>query len=177
MNLKRFFRTKSGSIGACILEIAVGVLLLINPVGFTSAIIIGAGIIMVLAGLVNIIRYFTAAPELAAQQQLLFKGLLLAMGGMACIIKHDWFLTAFPLLTVLYAIAMLLLAAYRLQKMADMRRLHMSTWYMPGIAAALAALMAIIILVNPFGAVTAVWTFVAISLIAQAVVEIVTIAL
>lgn len=116
MNLKRFFRTKSGSIGACILEIAVGVLLLINPVGFTSAIIIGAGIIMVLAGLVNIIRYFTAAPELAAQQQLLFKGLLLAMGGMACIIKHDWFLTAFPLLTVLYAIAMLLLAAYRLQK-------------------------------------------------------------
>lgn len=53
----------------------------------------------------------------------------------------------------------------------------MSTWYMPGIAAALAALMAIIILVNPFGAVTAVWTFVAISLIAQAVVEIVTIAL
>lgn len=177
MNLKRFFRTKSGSIGACILEIAVGVLLLINPVGFTSAIIIGAGIIMVLAGLVNIIRYFTAAPELAAQQQLLFKGLLLAMGGMACIIKHDWFLTAFPLLTVLYAIAMLLLAAYRLQKMADMRRLHLSTWYMPGIAAALAALMAIIILVNPFGAVTAVWTFVAISLIAQAVVEIVTIAL
>lgn len=177
MNLKRFFRTKSGSIGACILEIAVGVLLLINPVGFTSAIIIGAGIIMVLAGLVNVIRYFTAAPELAAQQQLLFKGLLLAMGGMACIIKHDWFLTAFPLLTVLYAIAMLLLAASRLQKMADMRRLHLSTWYMPGIAAALAALMAIIILVNPFGAVTAVWTFVAISLIAQAVVEIVTIAL
>lgn len=177
MNIKRFFRTKSGNVGACVLEIVVGVLLLINPVGFTSAIIIGAGILMVLVGLVSIIRYFTTDPEIAAQQQLLFKGLLLAMGGLACIVKHNWFLTAFPLLTVLYAIAMLLLAASRLQKMADMRRFHLSTWYMPGIAAALAAAMAAIILINPFGAVTAVWTFVAISLIAQAVVEIVTIAL
>lgn len=177
MNIKRFFRSKCGNIGACVLEIAVGVLLLINPVGFTSAIIIGAGIVMVLTGLVNILRYFITAPELAAQQQLLFKGLLLCMGGVACIVKHDWFLTAFPLLTVVYAIAMLLLAASRLQKMADMRRLHLSTWYMPGVAAALAAAMAIIILINPFGAVNVVWTFVAISLIAQAVVEIVTLAL
>lgn len=177
LNIKRYFSTRSGSIVACILEIAVGVLLLINPVGFTSAIIIGAGIVMVLAGAVNIIRYFTTAPELAAQQQLLFKGLLLCMVGAACIVKHDWFLTAFPLLTVLYAIGMLLLAAARLQKMADMRRLHLSTWYLPGIAALLAAAMAVIILINPFGAVNVVWTFVAISLIAQAVVEIVTVAL
>lgn len=177
MNVKQFVRSKRGSICACILEIVVGVLLLINPIGFTSAIIIGAGVLMVLAGLVHIIRYFTIAPEVAAQQQMLFKGILLALGGAACIAKHDWFLTAFPLLTVLYAIAMLILAAARVQKMADMRRMHLSTWYMPGIAAALAAAMAIIILINPFGAVNAVWTFVAISLIAEAVVEIVTAAL
>lgn len=177
MNIRQFVRTKRGSICACVLEIAVGVLLLIDPVGFTSAIIIGAGILMALAGVVHIIRYFTIAPEIAAQQQMLFKGLLMGMGGAACIMKHDWFLTAFPLLTVLYAIAMLILAAARLQKMADMRRMHLSTWYMPGIAAGLAAAMAIIILVNPFGAVNVVWTFVGISLIAEAVVEIVTVAL
>ena len=40
-----------------------------------------------------------------------------------------------------------------------------------------AAVMAAIILINPFGAVAAVWTFVAISLIAEAIVEIITIAL
>ena len=99
------------------------------------------------------------------------------MAGAACITKYGWFLTAFPLLTVIYAIAMLILAAAKLQKMADLRRLGMERWYMPGVSAALAAVLAAIILINPFGAVAAIWTFVAISLIAEAIVEIITIAL
>ena len=175
--MKQFFHGKSGSIITCILEIVVGVLLLINPIGFTSGIIVGSGVVMCLGGVLSIVRYFTLKPELAAQKQLLFKGLLALMGGAICITKYDWFLSAFPLLTVLYAIAMLILAAARLQKMADLRRMNAPHWYMPGIAAALAAILAAIILINPFGAVAAVWIFVAISLIAEAIVEIITIAM
>ena len=177
MNIKGIFHGKSGSIITCILEIVVGVLLLINPVGFTSGIIIGAGVLLCLGGLLSIVRYFMMKPEIAAQKQLLFKGLLAILGGAVCITKYDWFLSAFPLLTVLYAIAMLILAAGKLQKMADMKRLGLPCWYMPGISAAMAAVLSAIILLNPFGAVAAVWTFVAISLIAEAIVEIVTIAL
>ena len=177
MNIKNVFYGKSGSIITCILEIVVGVLLLINPVGFTSGIIVGGGVLMCLSGALSIVRYFTLKPDIAAQKQLLFKGLTALMTGAVCITKYDWFLSAFPLLTVLYAVAMLVLAAARLQKMADMRRMNMPRWYMPGIAAALAAVLAAIILINPFGAVAAVWTFVAISLIAEAIVEIITIAL
>lgn len=177
MNIKNVFHGKTGSITACILEIVVGVLLLINPVGFTSGIIIGAGVLMALAGVVAVIRYFVSSAEAAAQNQFLCKGLLLLMAGAVCITKYDWFLAAFPLLTVLYAGAMLVLAAAKLQKMADMRRAQLNRWYMPGIAAALAAVLAAIILINPFGAANAVWTFVAISLIAEAIVEIITIAL
>ena len=177
MNIKGIFHGKSGSIITCILEIVVGVLLLINPVGFTSGIIIGAGVLLCLGGLLSIVRYFMMKPDIAAQKQLLFKGLLAILGGAVCITKYDWFLSAFPLLTVLYAIAMLILAAGKLQKMADMKRLGLPRWYMPGISAAMAAVLSAIILLNPFGAVAAVWTFVAISLIAEAIVEIVTIAL
>ena len=177
MNIKSIFHGKSGSIITCILEIVVGVLLLINPVGFTSGIIIGAGVMMCLAGAVSIVRYFMSKPDVAAQKQLLFKGLLALLAGAACITKYDWFIGAFPLLTVLYAIAMLVLAAAKLQKMADLKRMSMPRWYLPGISAALAAVLAAIILINPFSAVTAVWTFVAISLIAEAIVEIITIAM
>lgn len=177
MNIKRIFHGKSGSILICIIEIVVGVLLLINPVGFTSGIIIGAGVMMCLGGLLSVVRYFMVKPEAAAQKQLLFKGLLSLMAGAACITKYDWFIGAFPLLTVLYAIAMLILAAAKLQKMADLKRVNAPRWYMPGISSALAAVLAAIILINPFGAVAAVWTFVAISLIAEAIVEILTIAL
>jgi len=177
MNIKSIFHGKSGSIITCVLEIVVGVLLLINPVGFTSGIIIGAGVVMCLGGLLSTGRYFMMKPEDAAQRQLLFKGLLGIMAGAACITKYDWFLSAFPLLTVLYAAAMLILAAARLQRMADMRRMQLPRWYMPGISALLSAVLAAIILINPFGAVAAVWTFAAISLIAEAIVEIITIAL
>ena len=177
MNIKGIFHGKSGSIITCILEIMVGVLLLINPVGFTSGIIIGAGVLLCLGGLLSIVRYFMMKPDIAAQKQLLFKGLLAILGGAVCITKYDWFLSAFPLLTVIYAGAMLVLAAAKLQKMADLRRMDMPRWYLPGISAALAAVLAAIILINPFGAVAAVWTFVAISLIAEAIVEIITIAL
>ena len=64
-----------------------------------------------------------------------------------------------------------------LQKMADLRRLSMPHWYMPGISAALAGILAAVILINPFGAALAVWTFVAISLIVEAILEIIIIAL
>ena len=177
MKIKQFFHGKTGSIVTCILEIVVGVLLLINPVGFTSGIIIGVGVLLTLSGIVSIVRYFIAEPVFAAQNQLLFKGLLSVMAGLVCITKHGWFLSAFPLLTVLYAAAMLIQAAAKLQKMADLRRLSMPHWYMPGIAAVLAAVLAAIILINPFSAAVAVWTFVAISLIAEAILEIIIIAL
>lgn len=177
MSIKRFFHGKSGSIITCILEIVVGVLLLIDPVGFTSGIIVGGGVLMCLAGVLSIVRYFVMKPEMAAQKQLLFKGVISLMAGAVCITKYDWFLGAFPLLTVLYAIAMLVLAAAKLQKMADMKRVQAPHWYMPGISALMAAVLGAIILWNPFSAAAAVWTFAAISLIAEAIVEIVAIAI
>ncbi len=177
MNIKGIFHGKSGSIITCVLEIVVGVLLMIDPVGFTSGIIVGCGVLLCLTGVLSVVRYFMMRPELAAQKQLLFKGILLVMAGAVCITKHDWFIGAFPLLTVLYAIAMLILAAAKLQKMADMKRLRSPHWYMPGISALMAAVLGAVILINPFGAVAAVWTFAAISLIAEAIVEIITIAI
>lgn len=175
--MKGILHGKLGSGLICILEIVVGVLLLIDPVGFTSGIIVGSGVLMCAGGAVSIVRYFMMKPDVAAQKQLLFKGVLALMAGAACIVKCDWFIAAFPLLTVLYAIALLVLAAGKLQKMADLKRTGVSRWYMPGISALLAAVMAAIILINPFGAAAAIWTFVAISLIAEAIVEIITIVL
>ncbi|MBQ8200741.1 MAG: DUF308 domain-containing protein [Clostridia bacterium] len=173
--MKQVFKGKAGSVMTSMLEIIAGVLLLINPVGFTSSIIIGAGAVMALLGVMNLVRYFLGKPEIGAQKQQLFKGMVLIMAGVVCITQYPWFLTAFPLLTVLYAGWMLVLAAMKLQQMADMLRAKAGRWYMPGIAALLAAVLAAIILVNPFGATSAVWVFVAVSLIAEATVELVSV--
>lgn len=54
-----------------IAEILVGILLLFNPVGFTSWIIMALGIILILAGLISTVEYFrTPAPEAALKSHL-----------------------------------------------------------------------------------------------------------
>lgn len=171
--VKAFFRGRMGSVVLCVAEIIVGVLLLINPVGFTSGIIIGAGWVMAALGGAGVIRYFLMKPEEGAKAQLLFRGLLLVLAGVLCITQSRWFIAAFPLLTVLYAGWLLVLAAMKVQRMADMLRLKAGRWYMPAISAGMAVVLAAIILWNPFGAVNAVWILVGISLIAEAVVELV----
>ena len=50
-----------------IVEIVIGILLLINPVGFTSGIIVAFGIVMMLMGVGQIIKYFATEAEEAAE--------------------------------------------------------------------------------------------------------------
>lgn len=169
--MKQFFKTRMGSIILCALQILVGILLLIDPLGFTGTIIIGAGVVLILAGIFSGVKYFMSRPEVGAAGQLLFRALLLGMAGLLCVTQYQSIQTTFPLLTVIYAGWMLVLAAMKVQKMADMIRLQVGPWYMPGIAAALAAVLAIIILINPFGAANTVWMFVGISLIAESIVD------
>lgn len=169
--MKQWFKGKWGILMICLFEILVGILLLINPVRFTTGIIFGAGVLLLLGGAYSILRYFLVNPELAAQKQLMFRGLLCLMAGLVCTTQYEWFLTAFPLLTVLYAGWMLILAASKLQLMADQKRKGAARWYMPGISALAAAVLASVILLNPFGAVNAVWTFAGISLIAEAALD------
>ena len=48
----------TGNLLTCIFEVLVGILLLINPVGFTSGIIIVFGIILAVTGVVSLFNYF-----------------------------------------------------------------------------------------------------------------------
>ena len=93
-------------------EIAVGILLLINPVGFTAGIIIAAGVLLLALGLRMMVRYFTTNPGMTQQEQSLA-------------------------------------------------------------LAAISILFALLIFMNPFGTTVALWTFTAITLIVEAVLDVV----
>ena len=162
-----------GSILMCVLEILVGVLLLLDPTGFTSSIIIAAGAALILYGAICIVRYFRADAAEGALRQNLFKGLLLLLGGLFCVLRSKWFVDTFPLLTILYGIGLLISGVGKIQWMADMIRFGRKRWYLPAISAALSLIFAAIILCSP----TALWSFLGIVLIVEAVFDIVAIAL
>lgn len=154
-------------------EAAVGILLLINPVGFTVAIIVGIGFLLALMGVLSVLAYFRTEPEEAAKGQSLMKGLFALAGGAFCIFRSDWFIVTFPLLAILYGIVILATGIAKVQWAVDMLRLKRKQWYFPALGAAITLTAAMVVLGNPFGTTAVLWMFTAISLIVEAVFDLV----
>jgi len=163
-----------GNILSCLAEVIIGILLLINPVGFTAGIIMTLGVVLAVMGVSSIIGYFRAEPEEAAQSSGLMKGLLLVGGAFVCLFKTQWLIAAFPLITVFYGVMILMTGISKLQWAVDLLRLKQKYWFVTLIGAVLSTLFAIVILMNPFASTGVLWTFIAVSLIVEAVMDILT---
>lgn len=166
--------TTAGRIVVCLLELAVGILLLVDPMGFTSGIIIAVGIALLLNGVVCIVRYFQTPPEQAATQTMLAQGLLSVTVGLFCVTKSEWFLVTFQMLTILYAVAVLVTGFYKVQTAVDLLRRNVKDWQWTAISAVLSLVLALVILWNPFTSSVVLWQFIAVYLIAEAVFDMVT---
>ena len=173
----RAIQKNGGSILMCVLEILIGVLLLIDPLGFTSSIIIALGAVLIVAGVVFAVRYIRADAAEGALTHGLSKGLLLLLAGLFCVLRSKWFVATFPLLTILYGIGILISGVGKIQWTADMLRFGRKRWYLPAISAVLSLCFAAVILFNPFETTAVLWSFTGAVLIVEAVFDIIAIAL
>lgn len=164
--------SNAGRLFACIFEVLVGILLLIDPVGFTSGIIIVFGIVLTLIGAVSLFKYFRADAETAAKERSLTKGLIFVIFGLFCAFKSEWFVITFPLLSVLYGILCLLIGVSKLQWTVDMLRAKRKYWFVEAIASVLTIVCAVLILGNPFSSAFFLWTFIGVTMIIEALVDI-----
>lgn len=171
--MKKFKTSKWGGVVLSLCEIIVGILLLIDPVGFTTGIITCIGLVVAVLGVISIIGYFRSAPGEAALSQSLTRGLLEVIFGLFCVFKSEWFLATFPVLAVLYGVGTLVIGVAKVQLMMDMLRTKQKGWYWTAISAVVSILCAVVILCNPFTTTAVLWTFVAITLIVEAVVDVV----
>lgn len=162
-----------GKIIMCICEIIVGVLLLLDPIGFTSGIIKVAGALLLLSGAFSVFRYFKTDPVEAQKEQGLVNGLCGITCGMFCVFYTNWFITTFPLLTVIYGVIILLTGIMRIQWAVDMLRMKKEQWYMAAIGALISLVLSGFILFNPFNSTVFLWRFVAVSLIIGAVIDLI----
>ena len=158
----------------CIAELIIGILLLINPVSFTSGIIVLVGVSMLATGILFGYKYFRMDAEVAKKGNMLTFAILLVMSGVFCILRSDWFIATFPILTVIYGIMMLVAGVSKIQTMVDMLRLHNNKWFWAGINSAVSIVCAVVILWSPFTSTAVLWIFAGVSLIIEAVLDIVT---
>lgn len=166
----------TGKVLLCICEILVGVLLLIDPVSFTTSIITGLGLLLFAVGAVVVFGYFRTPPEQAQQGQGLVKGLCAILGGMFCIFRSGWFVAAFPLLTIIYGVSILLVGIVRIQWAVDLLRLKRQRWPLATISAVITVAAAAVILLNPFESTALLWMFTGIALLAEAAADLVVLA-
>ncbi len=157
-----------------IVEIVLGILLLIDPVGFTSGIIVILGIVLTIMGISQTVQYFRSDAEEAARSGSLTKGILFTILGLFCALKSGWFIATFPVITILYGVSILVAGVSKLQKSIDMVRGKQKYWFVALISAILTLLFAALIIFDPFASTTILWTFIGITLIVEAVMDILT---
>lgn len=162
----------TGNILTCIFEILVGILLLIDPVGFTSGIIIAFGVVLGVLGVVSLVKYFRTDAQKAAEQSGLAKGLVYIIAGLFCAFKSEWFIVTFPLLTVLYGVLTLICGVSKIQWAVDMLRAGRKYWFVEIIGAVLTIVCGVLILVNPFASTAVLWIFIGVTMIVEAVVDV-----
>lgn len=170
-------RDSTSSVNAImfISEIVLGILLLINPIGFTSGIIVALGFVMVCLGIGSIVGYFRKTPEEAAQKNDFAKGLILALLGAFCVFKSEWFIATFPLLTVLYGVLTLVMGISKIQQAIDMLRMKRKFWMIAVMNAVLTIIFSVLILSNPFASTAILWTFIGVTLIIEAIIDLLTV--
>ena len=165
--LKRSLSTMAMSL----VEILIGILLLVDPVGFTSGILVAFGIVLILMGIGTAVKYFRTEPEEAAVRQSLAKGILLLLAGAFCACNPHWFIATFPVLTLVYGVVILITGITKLQWTVDMIRMKRSKWFWAAISAAISILCGITIITSPFSTTAVLWMFIGISLIVEAVLD------
>ena len=158
-----------GSVAMSLAEIIIGILLLVNPVGFTSGIIVTFGVVMMITGIGTTIKYFRTEPEDAAVGQVLVKGLLELLGGAFCAFNSHWFIATFPVLTLVYGVVILVTGITKLQWTVDIVRMKRSKWLWMAISAAISIVCGITVITNPFSTTAVLWMFIGIALIVDAV--------
>ena len=165
--------SKVSSIILSLCEAVVGILLLVNPIGFTTGIIIFLGVVLLIVGIANVVQYFRTAPAIAAVKRGLTRGCIEILLGLFCILKSGWFITTFPILTILYGIVILITGIAKVQWTVDKIRLKMKKWIWTALGAVLTIACAIIILCNPFSSATVLWIFIGVALIVDAIMDII----
>ena len=167
----RNFKRRVPTLGLCIVELIIGVLLLINPTGFTRAIIILAGLILLAVGLIKAIPYFTNSNE--ATKSEMISGVVEAVIGLFLILCSGWIISLINLLTTLFGIAVVVVGVSKIAQMRNMSKMGFGNTKVMALSAVVTIICGVLIVINPFDGVSTIWIFLGITLIVEAVLDLI----
>lgn len=156
------------------LELAVGILLFISPEFFTKALSVIIGISLIGLGIFFLVRIFTGR-ETGPMSWLAIVISVVAMTvGVFCTFFFD---SVVAIVGVFYGIMLIIAAIVKVKVYFDLNRSGIYASPLRLVGAFISLVLGVIILINPFKAVETYWIFTGVSLIVQAIVDVVTLVL
>ena len=153
-------------------EIAVGILLLINPEAFTTAAIIIFGVICTVIGVIYLLKFLKARRN-GDESVLMLVGAVFALViGLFSVIAAPFVMTLFTFIAVMYAVIMVVSGLVKIQNYVFAKRSHLPVPVITLISVVISCAIGAVILFNPFETAHILWMFVGISILAEAVLDI-----
>ena len=168
--MKQWIRKISVTLALAVLELLLGILLLCNPVGLSSAVIIAAGLLLVLLGAYHLLQYTRLPREEAVKTWKLASGAGILTIGIVAVANQSWMVQIVGTLSALYSIMITASAFMKLQIAVDALRDGRKYWYLMGVSFLLTAVLSVLLLINPFAG-NGIWIFAGIALILIAVLD------
>ncbi len=133
-------------LAAC--ELLLGILLLVNPIGLTTAVLIGVGILLIVLGIYNLFHYIRLPREEACKTWDLAMGAGFIALGILTITHQPWLVQILGTLTTLYGALTLVLAFMKLQITVDAVRSSRPRWQIMACSFLVVAAMSVLLLVS-----------------------------
>ncbi|MBP5617722.1 MAG: DUF308 domain-containing protein [Clostridia bacterium] len=153
---------------------AVGVLLFINPVGFTTAVTIGFGVLLLAVAAFAFVRYFSDRRAMGQGSVLtLFLAILTLLIGCVCTFASGWVLGLFAIAAMVYGVILTVAGIFKLATYVERRQSGLHPTVLSLIGALVSIVLGLFILLNPFDATEILWQIAGVALIVEAVFDLI----
>ena len=151
-------------------ELAVGILLFIEPEKFTKAVIIGFGVLLLVIGLVYLIRFFADRKQLGVS---LWGTLILSICSLivGCILAFaaEFIMGLFAVLAVLYGIFLVIAGVYKGRTFFELQHLELPVSVVLLFSAILSIGLGCLLVLHPFESTVTLWRVAGISWMIEAI--------
>ena len=155
-------------------EIAVGVLLLVNPETFTTIVVISFGVFLTVVGIIYLIRYFAARKRGEESLITIIWSLILISVGIFIISAHRLIMSLFAFIAILYGVILLISGFVKIMGYVNARKANMPVSAVSIISAIISVILGGVILVKPFETTHILFMFAGIAILVSAAFDIVT---
>lgn len=154
-----------------VFEVAVGILLLVNPEEFTRTVIIIFGIVLLLLGITYLVRFLREKKNNINNSPSLIVAAVSLIFGTVCVLLSETIIDLLTAIAVIYGIILVISGIYKLQHYFQSKKSKLLVSKVSIISGLLAIILGFIIVVYPQDAAFSVWMLAGIMLLTEAVID------